>query len=309
MAREWLGSHHRAATVNPAYQHALRVEPSAFCRGCHAPEADPSRATPQALRDLGVGCVTCHVPAEGVVLAAGTKTATESDGDTTSAHVIERSAAFASSGACAGCHEFRFDSPGSDDDGHMMQTTLREHARGPRSGTPCADCHMPPAPHRGTHRSHAFAEVRDPAFLRAHLDVSVERIDPTTLRFTLRQTAPAHAFPTGDLFRRLEIGGALDETTGRRLARRTRHLARHFVLDPRRRGRVLDRDDRVFEEPRSVDLVFDDPLKPTGPLKLSWWVTYQRVATVGEGRDPEKAKVESAVVLHTGHLAWDAPFQ
>ena len=44
IAREWRASMHAQASVDPVYQRALAIEPLPFCRGCHAPEADPSRA-------------------------------------------------------------------------------------------------------------------------------------------------------------------------------------------------------------------------------------------------------------------------
>jgi hypothetical protein len=41
------------------------------------------------------------------------------------------------------------------------------------------------------------------------------------------------------------------------------------------------------------------------PSVVSWWVSYQRVATVGDGTDPPDAIVESEVKLHSGVLAWE----
>src|SRR5690242_20472942 len=42
-AVEWRGSRHQQANTNSAYTHAFAIEPTAFCRGCHAPEADPAK--------------------------------------------------------------------------------------------------------------------------------------------------------------------------------------------------------------------------------------------------------------------------
>src|SRR5580693_2517646 len=42
IAREWRASMHAQADTDPIYRRALAIEPLPFCRGCHAPEADPS---------------------------------------------------------------------------------------------------------------------------------------------------------------------------------------------------------------------------------------------------------------------------
>lgn len=308
IAREWRGSHHQRATTNPAYEAALAIEPSAFCRGCHAPEAPPGAATPSALRELGVGCVTCHVTEEGTVLAAPLAEKTPGthapdpmrDESTTPAHVIVRSTRFASPAACAGCHEFRFPSSGGDEDAHMMQTTIREHAASPAADLPCATCHLPS---REGHRAHDFANVRDPAFLRQNvLATAVRTEDGATI--TLRQARPAHAFPTGDLFRRLAIRAQLVRADGHVVLSAERHLARHLVFLPGHRDRVLTDDDRLFAEPVDVALSWPRPLTDDerATLFVRWAVTYQRPATVGIGTDPSTARIESEVLLQRGQL-------
>lgn len=307
-ARQHQGSGHQRATVNPAFRAALAIEPTAFCRGCHAPEADPRHETPAALRELGVGCVTCHTDDTGNVHAVPKEghPAEEIAGG----HTIIRSAAFAGPGACAGCHEFRFEAMRGDGDEHHMQTTVREHARGPFADTSCAGCHMPID--AGGKHDHWFKGVRDPAFLRASLTVSAEALDKPGVRLTLTQALPGHAFPTGDLFRRLEVGVALLDARGRVVVQEVRHLARHLVIAPRQSGRKLVADDRIFAEPSTIDLIVTPPEPavplPVGqspaPLTLSWWVVYQRPATVGDGVDPRHAKIESSVPLHRGKLVW-----
>jgi hypothetical protein len=237
---------------------------------------------------LGVGCVSCHVTEAGSVLAAA------SLGDNAAApHPVERSPEFAGAGACAGCHEFKFPGAFGDEAGDHMQTTVREHTEvgGDES---CADCHMPLV--EGA-RSHTFAAVRDPAWLRANLVATATHAEGT-LRVTLAQPRPGHAFPTGDLFRRLEVGCELRDA-GRVVARQVRYLARHFRIERDKPLRQLHGDDRVTHRPRTVDL----PL-PSARGTAVWWVTYQRVATAGRGDDPSAAEIESQVVLHTGELPW-----
>ena len=70
-ALEWQGSQHRSAYADPDFQRAVAVERGRFCRGCHAPEADPTQIPSAAEGTMGVGCVTCHVPdgADSITLA------------------------------------------------------------------------------------------------------------------------------------------------------------------------------------------------------------------------------------------------
>jgi hypothetical protein len=86
------------------------------------------------------------------------------------------------------------------------------------------------------------------------------------------------------------------------IRRDVRHLARHFEIVPGDPIRHLARDDRVFDDPTVVDLA----LSPAAGATVRWWVRYQRVATVGLGRDPGAAKIESEVPLHSGVLAWES---
>lgn len=288
-AAAWARSLHHHANSNAAYRRAFSVEPSPFCQGCHAPEADPKRPAPSRLGDLGVACVTCHVTAQGDVLAAPSRAPGEAP------HPVTRSVAFSTAAACAGCHEFRFPlAPGADDEA-FMQTTAREHTRLSADGRSCADCHMPP---EAGGRSHSFSQVRDPGFLRAALSAKAELLAPGVVRVNLSQREPGHAIPTGDLFRRLEVGAELRDR-GRSLGRATRHLARNFAIEQGVNGRALLRDDRVFGDSVEVEL----HLPEGGPgASVVWWVKLQRVASAGKGTDPSQATIESEVLIHRGSI-------
>jgi hypothetical protein len=180
-----------------------------------------------------------------------------------------------------------------------MQTTAREHRRSPGVTKACAACHMPLVEGR---RSHAFDAVRDPGWLREHLSATAERAGEDGVRVTLAQTDPAHGFPTGDLFRRLEVGCEARGADGSVIERRVRHLARHFEKVPGYARRALVGDDRVFDAPVVVEAAFPG----TRPAAVRWWVKLQRVATVGTGTDPADAKIESEVELHSGVLPWES---
>jgi hypothetical protein len=295
-AAEWRRSRHRQSNTNAAYRAAFAVEPSSFCRGCHAPESDPQKTPPRAVSELGVGCVTCHVTEEGFVLAAASS-------QSAAPHPLRRSFDFARTGGCAGCHEFRFPGAIGDDDGHFMQTTAREHRRSPSGERACADCHMPLVSGR---RSHAFAAVRDPVWLRERLQATASLSDGNRVRVTLVQPDPGHGFPTGDLFRRLEVGCEIRDAAGKVAQREVRHLARHFELLPGQSGRLLERDDRVFDEPNVVEMALSPAPRERRPAAVAWWVSLQRVATVGTGENPADAKIESSVPLHSGVIPWES---
>ncbi|MFO0591839.1 MAG: hypothetical protein U0441_30105 [Polyangiaceae bacterium] len=321
-AEEQRRSFHRRSAVDPAYRAAFAIEPSPFCEGCHAPEvaldaavvaaardshapaAALEKAAPAAVIAMGVGCVTCHVTEDGAILAAP-REGGSADSASPRGHAVRRSRAFAAAGGCAGCHEFPFPrGVVGKDDGDFMQTTVREHARSKGADRGCADCHMPLVSGR---RSHAFAEVRDPAWLRERLHASAARVDEGTVRITLVQSDPGHAFPTGDLFRRLAVGCEVRSSRGEVLARDVRYPRRHFDVTTGMFGRVLTADDRVFDAPVEIDLDVSaaaERIAPGGGAKVRWWVIHQRVATAGAGPNPEDAKVESEVPLHRGEMAW-----
>jgi hypothetical protein len=180
IAAEQRGSFHQRAFVDPAFQTALSAEPLAFCRGCHAPEADPARDPPPALAALGVACTSCHV---------------ERDAPHTATARVD----------CARCHEFDFPDAAKRPTPEKMQATASEHAASGRSETACAGCHMPMVGEGARrHRSHAFASTRDPQQIARALTVTAARRgERASLMIAAGEVG--HAFPTGDLFRRLAV--------------------------------------------------------------------------------------------------------
>jgi hypothetical protein len=268
VATEWEGSLHRGSFVDENVAVAMAREPRAFCRSCHAPEADPESAPPAELAALGVACVTCHVPmgAElpaGAVLAAPTERAVAE-----SPHPVVRSEAFASDAACGGCHEFA--APGSP--GLLMQSTLTEHRASAFASEPCQSCHMPRD--ANGRRAHGFSASRDPAMLRSALHATAERTGDDVI-VELAPAAVGHAFPTGDLFRRLSVElGYEDGDDGDWVELDARVLTRH-IEDRRGPGRVQVADDRPGASPGPVRVL----LHASGATdrSLVWRVVYERV--------------------------------
>lgn len=281
IAREWRGSLHRRAWVDPVFQAAYLVEPLAFCRSCHAPEADPALEPPAAAQDEAVGCLTCHVEV-GHVLSA------RASGD--ASHLVVADGRRAAAAACAGCHQFDFPAGANQRRPEPMQDTAAEHARSRYADTPCQQCHMPlvdgPS---GRHRSHGFTVLGDPAMLRRAARVTAERSGETAgVALAIAAGEVGHCFPTGDMFRRLEAQAEAIDDAGRVVAAAAPVvLARHFVDAPRDPNgqdlgfeRVTDRDTRVpppgAGDARRVELVLP---ASAGSLRVRWRLVYQRMST------------------------------
>jgi hypothetical protein len=297
IAREWRGSMHAQADVDPVYRRALAREPMAFCRACHAPEANPSSDAPPKLSAIGVGCVTCHATGGDAVLAGPAR-----EGSHAAPHAVVRDPRFASSAACASCHEFDFPDSPARGRAERMQATVSEHASSPSATTACARCHMP---RRADGRpSHAFAASRDPAMLRSAVVASAARRG-SKVAIHLAPGAAGHAFPTGDLFRRLVITAeavgddwAVNGEASRALHRRFKMAA----TSPGHVGRVLVGDDRVGTGPLGAQEVELDLGGAARGRTIAWRVEYQRVEHP-LGADEETAAVAESIVVAEGTLA------
>jgi hypothetical protein len=246
IAGEWARSeHHRSADA--VFRAALRREPSRFCESCHAPEAPTSHAAAGALGELGVACVTCHDPRdEAARVPEATLPARHPP--------VARSSGVA---ACKSCHEFEF--PGERQQRELFQATVTEQERSSYAGAGCSGCHMPRVVGRGPpHASHAFAASRSAQAQRDAVRLVAERTSATSLRLTLASRGVGHAYPTGDLFRRLAIRVEARAADFAVLARSERFLARHFSdvrTAPRTTERRVELDDRLWPgETRVVEL-------------------------------------------------------
>jgi hypothetical protein len=289
---EWRDSLHRRAAVEPAYLRSFAREPLAFCRGCHAPEADPSLPEPPALAALGVGCVSCHLTGDDDTVLASPGYPDIPYRETP--HKIRRDARFAGPEACANCHQFRF--PGLTHGGPetMMQSTALEHAASADAATPCAGCHMPTS---GRRRDHRFTVSRGSVLLRDALTAEARRVSPSRVVLRLTPRHPGHALPTGDLFRRLEVRAEALGGDGLVLGSDARYLTRHFSPRPGGSGRVLVGDTRLRDQPTEIEL----ELPEAAGRPISWSVAYQRVGHPGKAGD-EDAMIEGEILLASGSL-------
>ncbi len=302
IAAEWKRSLHREAFTDPVYQRAFTLEPLPFCQGCHAPEANPKAPVPAALGAIGVGCVTCHWTGHEVLAAPRP----EASKGHVEAHSILRDARFATASACASCHEFAFPDAGKRTAVELMQSTITEHASSSGADRSCADCHMPfvvnkvDKPGGKPHRSHVFDASRNAAMVRRAVSIDVTRTSPTTARVTLTPAWSGHAFPTGDLFRRIEVHADAMGAEYQSVVSATRYLMRHFAEKKHGAGvvRFVQSDDRPLGGPVVVDL----ELGPAAAaLPIAYRIAYQRVEHPRSER-PEDSVVEGEIVLSEGLL-------
>jgi hypothetical protein len=276
IAEEWKASLHKQAWNDPVFQKAYALEPVAFCRGCHAPEADPVSEPRAEAKAVGVGCTTCHVEGARIVGARASPGAP---------HGVYADARMATREACGSCHQFDF--PGEKT---PMQNTLREHAGSSLASVECQACHMPNVAGASAgerpHRSHAFTVIGNPALIRRAASVTAARAGSRGITVTVAPASAGHAFPTGDMFRRLEIRGEALDAQGRIVAiAEPVYLGRTFADRPRDRQvsfafhRVQADDSRVQApggQPRVVELHFP---KPVSEGRVRWRVAYQRMGT------------------------------
>lgn len=254
---------HAHSFDDASFQKGYRKEPEAYCRACHEPE--PAFATQR-----GVACVTCHDPE-----SRGTVLTTTASGK--APHKVDSQADFGTQ-ACARCHEFPFPHAENNGEKGLMQKTMHEHAGDARS---CSSCHL---------RDHTFNVSRDPAMLARALVVTASRDDEQQAVFELSSRGIGHAFPTGDLFRRLVLrvskaGGKPVEVPFWRTFRSHRN------------------EDGTLARAESSDRRLAPSQRVVIPMaaELSWEVAYQRITSV-EQTPPFGVDVEAETILARGRL-------
>lgn len=215
IAREWRTSQHAASWSDPIVQAGYAVERRAFCRDCHAPLGDADAEPASIAASDGVSCAVCHVR-EGRVLGVGggLGDALRADANSTLPHATEARPVFAESSYCAACHQFDFPRRAADRGmpPEPMQNTFAEWQTSDAAarGTGCQDCHMPwrSTPDGRRWRSHAFFGTGDRAMLSRAVRIDVSSRHEGHDLVVVANLTPGeigHAFPTGDVFRRLEL--------------------------------------------------------------------------------------------------------
>jgi hypothetical protein len=257
---------------------------------------------PEPAAKLGVGCVTCHVVA-GELLAAPARAEARAPVRAAKAapHPVFRDARLDGSVACAGCHEFEFPDRNARKSPELMQSTVSEHARSAQGDRACASCHMPAVGPGGVpHRSHAFRGGHDRGLVESAVVVQAERAG-ALVRITITPRELGHAFPTGDLFRRLEVSAEAVGPEWQVVASQRRYLMRHWQREPSPFGVVLRRvtqDDRPLATPVLIEL----PLgAKASNLPIAWRVAYQRVEHPRSDNEQDSS-VEGEIDIASGRL-------
>jgi hypothetical protein len=297
IAAEWRASLHRQSFTDPSFTRAFSVEPLPLCRGCHAPEADPSAPPPARAAHEGVGCTTCHVVDGAVASVHGHRREAP--------HATRKSPWLASPQACARCHQFDFPQLSNTVVPTPMQNTVVEHAASSFATSSCQSCHMPPVPssNGGTHRSHQFGVRDDPSMLRRAVKATATWAGPNTLAVVLESDRVGHAFPTGEVFRRLVVQAVAVRGTPAFAAWATPiYLTRAFADVPMPGGaafrKVEVRDTRLGPPgtPGAKQThLFTLPDYPDDAIVV-WAVQYQRLNAPVDGAD----QVEDEVVIAGG---------
>ena len=271
IGREWRASNHAEAFRHGTFQTAYAIEPLPFCVGCHAPETSASRPSlPES--DLGVACVTCHV--------GGKRTAPRA------------ASGAAKDAACARCHEFPY--PGET---RLLQKTMSEHQHSGSSNVPCIDCHMLRTQgengEKGAHTDPRFLASRSALLVRGAAKITARR-DGDMMFVTFTRGAVGHAFPTGDVFRRLRVSA-----TSTRSGEGTATGASREVVLVRQTKRSEEVDTRPFADGRDT-YVATVPLDGMGD-GVTWRVVYERIGHPTE-LEGSAAAVDGAIEVAHGIL-------
>jgi len=180
---EWYGSHHQIAYTNPEVRRLSDNFRIKDCQACHLPRPVAvtgigKRTLPRQTRPLeGVGCLACHLGADGAILAK------QSNAEAPCRPRAD--AAFASVELCASCH-------------NQHQTTDQWRASSyAKEKVSCNECHMPEG-------SHVFPGAHDPVMLRKAAEFALD-VAGTSLRMTLRNTGAGHNFPTEERHRAVDV--------------------------------------------------------------------------------------------------------
>lgn len=159
-------------------------------------------------------------------------------------------------------------------------------------------------------RSHAFLGGHTPDFVRSAAAITATRSGGRLdLAFQMRNIG--HAFPTGDLFRRITIVAEALGPDQMVIADRSMVLARHFErrLGPSDAlGKVEVRDDRLRSGERRI--ISLDLGRDAARLPIRFAVSYERldlpaetlVRRNGQIAQTAPARVEGSVLLASGDL-------
>jgi hypothetical protein len=204
---EWKTSRHRDAYTNRLYQESYAREPLTWCTNCHAPflEAglDANQPELRFRKEEGVSCLVCHVREDKILVSSIPKKPKE--------HRYIESPYMKESEFCGSCHQFNFPvGTGKEKDfqfSHLpMQNTFQEWQNSfYYQKETCQDCHQEYSVGKNRYRTHYFPGGHSIGFLNKTFQLNFYQVSNHELELELVAKNLGHAFPTGDLFRKLLI--------------------------------------------------------------------------------------------------------
>jgi hypothetical protein len=208
---EWEGSHHAIAYTNPEVQKLSKNFRDRECLPCHSsrpifetglgnlrqPELGSRPLEREVRIEEGVDCFTCHQFKNAMLGSPSRLTGT--------------SPAPCNPLPYAGIHDLGLCSPCHDQHKVIQDWLETEFASGPTKKD-CADCHMPPAPRKGTRgraayvgRSHRFPAAHDPEFLKKAASMTTSADGQRRLLVTVKNDGTGHNVPSDERHRAVDL--------------------------------------------------------------------------------------------------------
>ncbi len=193
---EWYGSHHQIAYLNPEVRNLSDDFRNKECQACHLPQpiamtGFAQRTLPRQTRpDEGVGCISCHLGADGRIMAAH---------DVPSAGCAPvANADFMSMRQCESCHNQHY------------TTDQWRASRFAKENVNCNDCHMPRVERtladgkqkQGWH--HGFPAAHDKAMLKK-AGKFIAKVEGDLLVLGLVNDGAGHNYPTEERHRAVDL--------------------------------------------------------------------------------------------------------
>lgn len=198
---EWIGSQHQISYLNPDVRGLSDDFRNKACQACHLPR--PVAVTGYEKRTLhrstlpaeGISCLTCHLGADGEILARNTVA------DAPCAP--QASPAFTSETMCASCHNQ-----------HLTTDQWRASSY-PAQGISCNDCHMPhvkrgSADSASLGRSHNFHGGHDRSTLLTAVTMEVG-VENGEIICRIVNVGAGHNFPSEERSRAADVMVRFDE--------------------------------------------------------------------------------------------------
>ncbi|MDF3821323.1 multiheme c-type cytochrome [Leptospira sp. 96542] len=241
----WFSSRHRQSHSNRLYQFSFSKEPMDWCENCHAPLRDSMNGQ-KIHPEEGISCITCHLRNQEIIVTNLPEL------KETLVHTYKVIQDFNSSKLCESCHDFNFPTWESIKSSKQtieysrvsMQGTASEWlTSGMNHESDCIDCHLLP----GTKNSHKFPGGHSLKELKDSFTITGRYLSGNTLQINIQSSRIGHAFPTGDLFRALNLkvygsnGNLLKQFTMSKKYRLTTEFERRTNDSPK----ILVEDTRI----------------------------------------------------------------